>query len=60
MAEKARVIVCLVSIASIAARLITAYVPDAVSLEFVGYAMSNASTLYYLTVLAKAKKMLAG
>ncbi len=60
MAEKARIVVCAVSIVSTVASLISAYVPDAVSLEFVSYALSIASALYYLTVLAKGKKMLAG
>lgn len=60
VAEKARVIVCAVSIGSVAAILIAAYLPDAVFLEFVGYGLSIGSITYYLTVLAKGKKMLAG
>lgn len=59
MAEKARVIVCAVFIVSNLAGLISDYLPDAVSLEILGYALSIGSSLYYLTVLAKAKKMLA-
>ena len=60
MAEKARVIVCAVSIVSNLAGLIDDYLPDAVSLKYVSYALSIGISLYYLTVLAKAKKMLAG
>ena len=60
MAEKARVIVCAVFIASNLAGLLSDYMPDAVFLEYIGYALSVGSSVYYLTVLAKAKKMLAG
>lgn len=59
MVEKARVVVFAVSVASTVASLITDYLPEAVFLEYVGHALSIASALYYLTVLAKGKKMLA-
>ncbi len=60
MAEKARVIFCAVSVASAAAGLIAAYLPDAVFPEIVGYGLSIGAFVYSLTVLAKGKKMLAG
>lgn len=60
MAEKARAIICAVSIGSAAAMLIAAYLPDAGPLQFVGYGLSIGSVVYYLTVLLKARKMLAG